>query len=60
MLEVILALVVKLIEIAAKVAAGKMTEDEARAECAVVGVSITETDSDAELAEHDKLMGGNP
>ncbi len=58
MLQVILAAIAKLITIAADVASGKLSEDEARAECNEVGHSITETDSDAELAEHEKLMEG--
>lgn len=56
MLEVILTAVASLIKTAAKLAAGKITEDEARAECLTVGVRITETDSDAELAEHNELL----
>jgi hypothetical protein len=58
MLEIILALVAKLVEIAAQVASGKMTEDEARAECIATGVRISETDSDDELDEHNRLIGG--
>ena len=56
MLEIILTSVAKLVEIAAKLAAGKISEAEARTECMTVGARITETDSDTELAEYEELM----
>ena len=38
-------------------ATGKKSEDEARAECRAQGVRITETDTDAELEEYERLAG---
>ncbi len=55
MLKLILGLVSKLVTIAADLAAGKISEDEARAECIATGIRVTETDSDSELAEHEKI-----
>ena len=57
MLQVILQSIATLIEIAAKLAAGKISEAEARAECMAAGRSISETKTDAELGEHEALMG---
>jgi len=57
MLEVILTAAVELIRIAAKLAAGKISEDQARADCIAVGARITEADTDAELAEYTALDG---
>ena len=35
---------------------GAKTEDEARKECQERGIRITETDSDAELGEYERLL----
>lgn len=56
MLALILKFAGRLLTIAAELATGKISEDEARAQCLAVGTSITETDSDAELTEFEKLM----
>ena len=42
MLEVIFGAIANLVRIAAKLAAGKISDDEARAECVANGVRITE------------------
>jgi hypothetical protein len=44
----------------ADLASGKKSEDEARAELIGVGLKVSESDTDAELAEYVKLMGGEP
>jgi hypothetical protein len=49
-----------LARLTADLVSGKKTEDEARAELIGVGLKISETDSDAELAEYVRLMGGEP
>jgi hypothetical protein len=46
-----------LAKLIADLASGKKTEDEARAELLALGLSITETETDAELAEQLKLLG---
>jgi len=57
MLEVIFKAIAKLVEVAAGLVSGELTENEARAECLIVGSQITETDTDDEKAEYDKLTG---
>ena len=49
-----------LAKLLADVISGRKSEDEARAELLAVGVRITETESDAELAEYTRLLSDEP
>lgn len=47
-----------LVQLILDLTTGKKSEDEARAECEAQGIRVTETDSDDELDEYDRLTGG--
>ena len=56
LIGLLLAKVKWIVEIIQGLASGKVTEDEARAECIKAGITLSETASDAELAEYNKIL----